>query len=552
MKRIIFIQLMVIQMILTSLSVAGQYKSGGIKSITSSDLKSYLSFLASPLLKGRMNGEEGLEIASQYIASQAQKIGLKPANGNSFFQHYTVVEKLIDPGKTNITVITEGKDSVSIKEPFFQLYPIWPSDFELEGEVVFAGYGIKEDKNNYNDFDSLETTGKILLVMNRAPMTKDGNKCLFEDQKWIAKTGLQQKLLTLIFSRPKAIMFVTDPKSGSPLFEPDDLYLLGYRKSLVTLKGQKSQTFDFPGMPKILFIHRKVADELLKGTGKTLADLQNAIDNEMKSHSFAIKGKRIKITETSLTEEIRLPNVAGIIEGRDPVLKNEIVIFSGHMDHIGEQGSKINAGADDDASGCSALLEMAEAFQYLQKKPLRSVLFLWVSGEEIGLTGSQYYVNNPFFPLDKTVADLNMDMIGRVKGVADTSDQNPMTGPNSVFVITDNQSKELLSVADAVAKKINLTLDYSLSGRNHPLMLFARSDHYNFVQKDIPVLFFTTGLHTDYHTPGDVVEKIDFEKMEKVTRTMYEIGYRVANRKTRITVDNPFSKWTAISQDPVQ
>jgi Zn-dependent M28 family amino/carboxypeptidase len=213
------------------------------------------------------------------------------------------------------------------------------------------------------------------------------------------------------------------------------------------------------------------------------------------------------------------------------------------MDHIGAEGGKINSGADDDASGCSALLEMAEAFQGLKKKPLRSIFFLWVSGEEIGLFGSQSYVNNPLFPLDKTVADLNMDMIGRVKGVADTSKQNPMSGPNSVFVITDNQSKELISIADEVAKKTKLTLDYSLSGRNHPLMLFARSDHYNFVQKDIPILFFTTGLHTDYHTPGDVIEKIDFKKMELVTKTMYEIGYQVANRKTRIIVDNPFSKW---------
>jgi hypothetical protein len=127
-----------------------------------------------------------------------------------------------------------------------------------------------------------------------------------------------------------------------------------------------------------------------------------------------------------------------------------------------------------------------------------------------------------------------------------------MTGPDAVFVITDNQSKELVSIANEVAKRTKLTLDYSLSGRNHPLMLFARSDHYNFIQKDIPVLFFTTGLHTDYHTPRDVVEKIDFKKMELIARTMYEIGYQVANKKTRIVVDNPFSKWTSTGQNPLR
>jgi Zn-dependent M28 family amino/carboxypeptidase len=127
-----------------------------------------------------------------------------------------------------------------------------------------------------------------------------------------------------------------------------------------------------------------------------------------------------------------------------------------------------------------------------------------------------------------------------------------MTGPNAVFVITDNQSKELLSIADQAAKKTNLTLDYSLSGRTHPLQLFARSDHYNFVQKDIPILFFTTGLHTTYHTPGDVVDKIDFKKLELVTKTMYEIGFQVANKKTRIVVDNPFSKSKSSATTPKQ
>jgi len=134
-------------------------------------------------------------------------------------------------------------------------------------------------------------------------------------------------------------------------------------------------------------------------------------------------------------------------------------------------------------------------------------------------------------------------MIGRVKGVADTSDQNPMSGPKEVFVITDDQSKELRSIAESVDASSVLDFNYELSGTNHPLQLFSRSDHYNFVVKDIPVLFFSTGLHTDYHTPRDITEKIDFSKMELIARTMYEIGYNVANRKTRIVVDNPFSSW---------
>jgi Zn-dependent M28 family amino/carboxypeptidase len=256
-----------------------------------------------------------------------------------------------------------------------------------------------------------------------------------------------------------------------------------------------------------------------------------------------IQGKRLKIMETSRTDELVLHNVAALIEGSDPILKKEVVVFSSHADHIGESGDRINPGADDDASGCAAILEIAQAFQSLEKKPLRSLLFLWVTGEEIGLFGSQSYVNNPLFPLANTVADLNMDMIGRVKGIADTTDETPMSGKSGVFVITDNQSKELIAIADAVDKKSPVDIDYSLSGRNSPLHLFTRSDHYNFAKKDIPILFFSTGLHSDYHKSGDVAEKLDYEKMELITKMVYEIGYAISNSKTKLVVDNPFSKW---------
>jgi hypothetical protein len=544
--------LVIILTALTSVSISAQKKNTGVNTINSSDLESHLSFIASPLLRGRANGEEGLDIAARYIASQAKKIGLKPANGNSYVQQYAVTRKSLDPEKTVVQITKADKNPVVIREPLYQLVPTGASDFEVEGDVVFAGYGINASQYKYNDLDSLELAGKILLIMDRAPMNPDGKKCLFEDQKWLSMKGLQMKFQMLMFSKAKAILIVPDPKSGFTSAEGANPGLAGYLKSTMTLKGQKNQTLNYPGVPKLIYIHRKVADELLNGTGKNLTELQDSIDYELKPHSFLIKGKQIKITEVSLIEDKNLQNVVGLIEGSDPVLKNEIVIFSGHMDHIGAEGNVINPGADDDASGCAALLEMAEAFQSLPKKPLRSILFLWVSGEEIGLFGSQSYVNNPLFPLDKTVADLNMDMIGRVKSDADTARDNPMTGPGSVFVITDNQSKELITIADRVAKKNVLALDYSLSGRTHPLQLFARSDHYNFVQKDIPILFFTTGLHTTYHTPADVIEKIDFKKMELITKTMFQIGYEVANKKTRIIVDNPFSAWKETGTPPGQ
>lgn len=531
--------------ILLSASSLNAQKNSSSLTIKASDLESHVSFLASPLLEGRMNGEEGMEVAARYLASQAKLTGLKPANGNSFFQPYALIKKVTDYNNTVIQIITTGKDTLACHESFTNLVPTGPAEFTIEGEIIFAGYGIKADKYNYNDFENIKPEGKILLVMNRAPMKEDGETCLFEEPGWSSQMNFQLKLSTLLLTKPKAILIVSDPKSGFESLEESNPDIAGYLSSLSSLRGDKEKMPNpfMAAMPKVLFIHRNLADKILNGSGHTLAELQKEIDNSLKSMSFDIPNKKLSINSKTTSKEVILNNIAGYIEGSDPVLKDEVVVFSGHYDHIGGTGSNVNPGADDDASGCAALLEMAQAFQSLKKKPARTILFLWVSGEEIGLYGSESYTRAPLFPLEKTVADLNMDMIGRVKGVADSTDQTPMTGPNSVFVITDNQSSELIAIADAIDKKSKIDFDYSLSGRDHPLQLFARSDHYNFVEKDIPVLFFTTGLHSDYHTPGDIVEKLDFSKMELITRTMFEIGLDVANRRNRPAVDNPFSSW---------
>lgn len=526
-----------------SSTVYAQRSSNTVTKINSSHLESYLTFLSSPLLKGRMNGEDGMYIAGQYIASQAKLIGLLPANDTSYFQPYPILKKTFDLEKTSIEIISKRNDIISINKPLFQLVPTGPSDFDLDGEVIFAGYGIKSDIHKYNDLEGINAEGKILLIMNRAPLTEDGKEFVFNETPWSSFMSIQVKLSTLLYSKAKAILIVMDPKSGKSSF--DELYP-GYGNLLtssISLKGTSQPAFVFPGIPKVLFIHRSVADALLEDTGTTLENLQNNIDTNLKPNSFPIKGKHLRIKEVSITEEKTLYNIAGYIEGSDNELKNEVVIFSGHYDHIGMSGDKVNPGADDDASGCSALLSLAEAFQALGKKPLRSVLFLWVSGEEIGLYGSKSYVDNPLFPIDKTIVDLNMDMIGRIKQLADSTDETPMTGPDQVFVITANQSSDLASIAEEIDKKSPLDFDYSLSGKDHPQQLFARSDHYNFVKKDIPVLFFTSGIHSDYHSPNDIVEKIDFKKMELITRTMYEIGFTIANRKNRLLIDNPFSTW---------
>ncbi len=518
----------------------GISQSKSSQTITSSELENHVKFLASPFMKGRMNGDETLNIAANYLAIQASLLGLKPANGDSYLQPFTITHKKADPSKTFIQIISEKGDTSRLNDPFFHIIPQGPAQLDVEGDLIFAGYGIRT--SNYNDLENLDIKNKIVLVMDNGPVNDEQKQLL--SKEFYGEMGFQYKIGALLSPGPKAVLFVPDPASGHGSFDEAIPGLSGYLSNAMSLKGEKETVNPVMAMlPKVIFISRNVADELLKGTGKNLTDLQKEINTTLKPQSFAVEGKEIIITERIVSEEKVLNNVAGYVEGSDPVRKKEVVIFSAHYDHIGAQGNQVNAGADDDASGCAALLEMAEAFAGLKKKPLRSVLFLWVAGEEIGLFGSQSYVNNPLFPLEETVSDLNMDMIGRVREEADSTTATPMTGPDEVFVITGGQSKELTAIANEADSRSRLNFDYSLSGRGHPLQLFSRSDHYNFIKHDIPVLFFTTGLHSDYHTPGDVVNKLNFAKMELVTRTMYDIGFTVANRKERIVVDNPFSSW---------
>jgi hypothetical protein len=524
-------------------NASSQKRAAGADAITSGDLESYVTFLASPLLRGRVNGGPELEIAQEFIATNARLLGLKPANGTSFFQPYTVLRQSVDPAKTMIQVIPEGQDTITIKDPVVQLFPRSPSDFKLDGEVVFAGYGIKDENQGYDDFEFITTEGKVLLVMTGSPAAEEGKISLPEEADPAGFKSMMERIRTLMFSKARAVLIVMGPRSGYSTIEEAYPGITDELNSTKTLKGDKPLTYNFPGSVKILFVSTVVADELFKGSGTSLAELQKKIDTTRKPQSFSVTGKRIMITEAVRSDELTLKNVVAYVEGSDPVLRDEFIIFSSHADHIGTSGGKVNPGADDDASGCAALLSIAEAFQSLENKPKRSILFLWVSGEEIGLFGSKSYVRDPVVPLEKTIVDLNMDMIGRVKGVADSTSETPMTGPGEVFVITGKQSRELLSIAEDVDGDINLNFDYSLSGRDHPLQLFARSDHYNFVLNDIPVLFFTTGLHSDYHSPEDVAERLDFNKMEQITKAMFSIGYIVADKKVRLKVNNPYSKW---------
>ena len=228
-------------------------------------------------------------------------------------------------------------------------------------------------------------------------------------------------------------------------------------------------------------------------------------------------------------QTIRGENVLGYIEGTD--LKDELIIITAHYDHLGKHDSLIFNGADDDASGVAGAMEIAEAFMIAKKEgygPRRSILIMPVSGEEKGLLGSEYYTDNPIYPLEKTIANLNIDMIGRLDDWHDNG--------NYVYLIgSDRLSLELHNINEEInAKYIGLDLDYRFNDEEDPNRYYYRSDHYNFAKNNIPVIFYFNGIHEDYHRPSDTIEKLDFNKIETITKLIFLTAWELANRDERI------------------
>lgn len=268
------------------------------------------------------------------------------------------------------------------------------------------------------------------------------------------------------------------------------------------------------------------------GSNETVNTLIARIRNKKKPHSFTVKSP-VHVDVTRQERKITAENVLGFVEGSD--LKEEIIVVTAHYDHLGKEGDVVYNGADDDGSGTVAVIEMAQAFAKAKKEghgPRRSMLFMTVSGEERGLLGSKWYTEYPVFPLGQTVCDLNIDMIGRV-------DEAHKDDANYLYIIgADKMSSELHAInEEANKRKTKLVLDYKFNDEKDPNRFYYRSDHYNFVKKNVPVIFYFNGVHKDYHKETDEVSKIDFAAMEKRTRLVFYTAWELANRDKRIVID---------------
>ncbi len=489
------------------------------QTITPQDLKKHLSVLASDSLEGRETGSVGNLKAANYIAKHFQGLGLPPLVKNTFFQPVAFTAETWKQSNLSIN----GKEYVPNWD--FYTLPAYNSNLDINtNQVLFAGYGIEDEK--YSDYKKLKrkAKGKILLIYNGEPMNSDGVSLLTSSttvSDW--STNMQKKLEVARRYGAKMLLII----DGNFLKNLDKNRLQIVDGSLKMGEGMKADT----RFCNSIFISTSVAKDILGEKFKAVVAAREQIEATGKSKSVKIPCN-IKILQEKNIKQLKGNNILGYIEGTDEKLKEELVIITAHYDHLGKRGEEIFHGADDDASGTSAVMEIAEAFSAAQRMgigPRRSVLCMLVTGEEKGLLGSEYYANFPIFPLEKTVADVNIDMVGRV-------DEKHAAKNDYVYVIgADKLSDDLHLINEQMnATYLNMELDYTYNNESDPNRYYYRSDHYNFAKRGIPVVFYFNGTHEDYHRPSDTVDKINFEMLTRRAQLAFFTAWELANRNERI------------------
>ncbi|MCU0324001.1 MAG: M28 family peptidase [Spirosomaceae bacterium] len=495
------------------------------QTITAEDLKKHLSIIASDSLEGRDTGSEGQRKAADYISRHFAQLGLTAIapdgkGGKGYYQYFNLYRK----GWKDVYVKIGNKQ----KELFKDFYPNGLLNVPQEQNVplVFVGYGIETDK--YNDYRNIDVKDKAIVFFEGEPKASDGKNLISTDSEksdWTENKGFQKKINIAKEKGVKYIFMISSADAAAFKSLANERRVMLSRFNRVSFKS----TTESPSSTASFVVSKEMAAEMLNLKLKKLLDLENKSEFSVKESKISFKAERGDVPVETM-------NVLGFMEGTDK--KDEVVLITAHYDHVGkdEKGNVYN-GADDDGSGTCAVLEIAEAFSKAKQAgngPRRSILFMTVTGEEKGLLGSQYYTDNdPIIPLEKTVCDLNIDMIGRI-------DKEHANNEKYVYLIgADKLSSELNQVTIDVNKKyINYEYDYTFNDPKDPNRFYYRSDHYNFAKHKIPVAFYFTGVHADYHGIGDDVEKILFPKYQDITRLVFHTAWEIANREGRLKVDS--------------
>jgi hypothetical protein len=559
---------------------------GNADAINDGELKAYLYFLASDQLEGRSFPSRGYDAAALYVASHLAEWGLQPGGSTSgtkgplqpYFMPIEMESRqlIAEESKATLTVTPAARPgqasppqitSFGYERDWFFGTPGSPAPLtgplDVSGALVFAGNGWVIRKTNADPYKGIDVRGKIIVVSGKPPELSDGplgEPCVdfFSPQQYAAKNGAL------------AVVNIVDSMNAAFMARPASSRTSLNGRPFVVKKFQQAAAC--PSAPIVtagldftnaLFVaERHNGAEVFYTADRNAAVYPPAYQGERKSvpslEAFALSDrKNLRLHLAIHNEDGHGENVIGILEGSDPILKNEYVILSSHLDHLGlsspsSDGHGVYSGADDDASGSAALLAAAHAYAAGAAKgirPKRSILFLWNGGEEKGYSGSRYFVQFPPIDLSKVVAFLHMDMIGRTKNSAyvDSDKTHVLVDRGEILLIGPHISstdlERRIETVNANYQKLKLNHFYdathpddthdNLGPQQIGQRLFSRSDQYNFALMGIPIAYFTTGLHADYHRPTDTPEKIDFQELQMIARTVGAVGWDLANDSGR-------------------
>lgn len=478
-----------------------------------------IKFLSTDEMEGRGVGTNGINDAAKYIREQFQQAGLKvdAVDGGAFQKFQMTIGSSL--GKNNAFSF-KGKDgkthSLKMNSDFRPLSSTGTAKFS--GEIVFCGYGVKVTDGEYDDFKGVDLKGKAALIMMGYP-TEDEPQGKFKERRARSRYGSSFRKSRNAFSAgAAAVIFVHNPATSRRLAKgnPD-----AKTDPLPSFRGSRRRR-SRGDEHAVIHVTQKVANQLLEQSGseETLESLEAKIDKDVKPHSFGLDNLTVECETTVVTTKAEVKNVIGVLEGEGP-LADETIVVGAHYDHVGfgrlggslARSNDVHNGADDNGSGTVSLMELARKLSSREKKLPRRIVFIAFTAEERGLLGSKHYVDNPIFPLEKTIAMYNMDMVGRIKD-------------KQLTVFGVGTAKRFQSQVAELGDKYKLTIAMQKAG-NGP------SDHQNFFLKKVPVLHFFSNLHEDYHRPSDDWEKINIEGMEKVVNMLEEILVETALNKKK-------------------
>ena len=474
-------------------------------SITPEDLRTHLEVLASDEFEGRETGKPGAEKAAEYIANHFKSIGIQPYSDDSYYQPVELIRSQIEGGSASA-----GTVDLEFLEDFI-FYPGLKVDKMNEIEMIVI--------HDVNQLDGADVKNKMVVV-----------KAHEEDGETMWRVGLNDLRMKASTSGAAGIILV-----GKDLSMIRSRMRPWLSRESLTLNREDPEVTEGTRIPTFLIQASSVEEWWVNTPMKSWKKWEKSLQKGRVYDPIELQGIRWNFTLDGTSDLVIANNVLGYIPGSDPILKEELLVVTAHYDHVGIIDGEIHNGADDDGSGTVTVLELSEAFMKAVGEgngPRRSVLLMTVVGEEKGLLGSEWYADHPVWPLEQTIANLNIDMIGRV-------DEAHAENDRYVYLIgSDKLSSELHEISEAANNNhTGLALDYTFNAPDDPNRFYYRSDHYNFAKNNIPVIFYFSGVHEDYHQPGDDPEKIHYPKTAEIGKLVFHTAWQLLNQDERIVVD---------------